>query len=149
MIKFDTSHAHLQENIFDYQQAVTLAHTQLHEKSGAGNDFVGWVEWPNSYDHEEFERIKQAAARTAWKASAMCCVVCGIGGSYLGARAAIEMMRWAVLSRPEPEVIFIGNTFSSTYFKQVDSVYSRIRKSFLTSFPNPARRPKRRWRSEC
>ena len=48
MIKFDTSHAHLQENIFDYQQAVTLAHTQLHEKSGAGNDFVGWVEWPNS-----------------------------------------------------------------------------------------------------
>ena len=63
MIKFDTSHAHLQENIFDYQQAVTLAHTQLHEKSGAGNDFVGWVEWPNSYDHEEFERIKVAAKR--------------------------------------------------------------------------------------
>ena len=91
MIKFDTSHAHLQENIFDYQQAVTLAHTQLHEKRGAGNDFVGWVEWPNSYDHEEFERIKAAAKRLEGQCDVL--LVCGIGGSYLGARAAIEMMR--------------------------------------------------------
>ena len=65
MIKFDTSHAHLQENIFDYQQAVTLAHTQLHEKSGAGNDFVGWVEWPN---------LKESRRQpNGWKVSATCC----------------------------------------------------------------------------
>ena len=118
MIKFDTSHAHLQENIFDYQQAVTLAHTQLHEKSGAGNDFVGWVEWPNSYDHEEFERIKAAAKRLEGQCDVL--LVCGIGGSYLGARAAIEMMR-GLYCQTKPEVIFIGNTFSSTYFKQVEA----------------------------
>ena len=118
MIKFDTSHAHLQENIFDYQQAVTLAHTQLHEKSGAGNDFVGWVEWPNSYDHEEFERIKVAAKRLEGQCDVL--LVCGIGGSYLGARAAIEMMR-GLYCQTKPEVIFIGNTFSSTYFKQVEA----------------------------
>ena len=117
MIKFDTSHAHLQENIFDYQKAVTLAHTQLHEKSGAGNDFVGWVEWPNSYDHEEFERIKAAAKRLEGQCDVL--LVCGIGGSYLGARAAIEMMR-GLYCQNKPEVIFIGNTFSSTYFKQVE-----------------------------
>ena len=118
MIKFDTSHAHLQENIFDYQQAVTLAHTQLHEKSGAGNDFVGWVEWPNSYDHEEFERIKAAAKRLEGQCDVL--LVCGISGSYLGARAAIEMMR-GLYCQARPEVIFIGNTFSSTYFKQVEA----------------------------
>lgn len=139
MIKFDTSHAHLQENIFDYQQAVTLAHTQLHEKSGAGNDFVGWVEWPNSYDHEEFERIKAAAKRLEGQCDVL--LVCGIGGSYLGARAAIEMMR-GLYCQARPEVIFIGNTFSSTYFKQVEAyiqdkeiVLNVISKSGTTTEP--------------
>ena len=88
------------------------------KKSGAGNDFVGWVEWPNSYDHEEFERIKVAAKRLEGQCDVL--LVCGIGGSYLGARAAIEMMR-GLYCQTKPEVIFIGNTFSSTYFKQVEA----------------------------
>lgn len=117
MIKFDTQHAHLHESIFDYQEAVTQAHTQLHEKNGAGNDFVGWVDWPLNYDHEEFERIIKAADRVKDKCDVL--LVCGIGGSYLGARAAIEMIR-GLYSRKKPEIIFIGNTFSSTYTRQVE-----------------------------
>lgn len=117
MIKFDTQHAHLHESIFDYQEAVTQAHTQLHEKTGSGNDYVGWVDWPLNYDHEEFERIIKAADRVKDKCDVL--LVCGIGGSYLGARAAIEMIR-GLYSRNKPEIIFIGNTFSSTYTRQVE-----------------------------
>ncbi len=118
MIKFDFQHAHLNENLKDYQEAVTLAHTQLHEKTGAGNDFVGWVDWPLNYDHEELERILATAQSLRGRFDVL--LVCGIGGSYLGARAAIEMIR-GLYCPDKPEVIFIGNTFSSTYFKQVEA----------------------------
>ena len=81
MIKFDFQHAHLNENLKDYQEAVTLAHTQLHEKTGAGNDFVGWVDWPLNYDHEELERILATAQSLRGRFDVL--LVCGIGGSYL------------------------------------------------------------------
>ncbi len=70
--------------------AVEEAHHRLHNRSGAGNDFLGWLEWPTHYDKEEFSRIKKAAAKI--QADSDVLVVIGIGGSYLGARAAIEML---------------------------------------------------------
>ena len=85
-------------------------------KECLGNDYVGWVEWPNTYDQEEFARIKQTAARMREMCDVF--VVCGIGGSYLGARAAIEMIN-GLYANKKPEIIFIGNTFSSTYIAQV------------------------------
>lgn len=116
MIKFDTTHAFLKEDIKSYQEQVNIAHEQLLNKTGKGNDFVGWVEWPNNFDKEEFERLKQVASDIRNKCEVF--VVCGIGGSYLGARAAIEMMR-GLYANDKVEVIFLGNTFSSTYIAQV------------------------------
>ncbi|MEA4874733.1 glucose-6-phosphate isomerase [Anaerorhabdus sp.] len=118
MIQFDSSHAFLKENILDYQPKVNEIHQMIMNKTGAGNDFLGWVDWPNTYDKEEFERILKVAANVKDKAEVL--LVCGIGGSYLGARAAIEMIQ-GLYSGNKTEVIFIGNTFSSTYFKQVEN----------------------------
>ena len=118
MITLDTTHAFLKEDVKDYQDVVTTYHDQLMTRTGKGNDFVGWVEWPNNYDLEEFSRIKEVAKKIREKCDV--CIVCGIGGSYLGARAAIEMMNGLYPSE-KPEMIFMGNTFSSTYIAQVMS----------------------------
>ncbi len=118
MIKFDSTHAFLKEDILSYQDKVTKCHTELLEKTGAGNDFLGWVEWPNQYDKDEFKRIIEVANKVRNKAEVL--LVCGIGGSYLGARAAVEMIQ-GLYPDGKTEIIFIGNTFSSTYFKQVEN----------------------------
>ena len=116
MIKFDATHAFLKESLSAYQEQVTACHEALMNKSGKGNDYVGWVEWPNQYDKNEIERIKECAKRMREQCEVF--IVCGIGGSYLGARAAIEMMN-GLYGKKEPEIIFMGNTFSSTYIAQV------------------------------
>ncbi|SJZ94970.1 glucose-6-phosphate isomerase [Anaerorhabdus furcosa] len=117
MIQFDSTHAFLKEDILSYQDKVNQCHEALMSKTGAGNDYLGWVEWPYQYDKEEFERILKVAENVKDKAEVL--LVCGIGGSYLGARAAIEMIQ-GLYPKNKTEVIFIGNTFSSTYFKQVE-----------------------------
>ncbi len=94
---------------------VQLAHEQLHNKTGMGNDFTGWVELPTDYDHEEFARIKKAAAKIISDSDVF--IVIGIGGSYLGARAAIEFLKspmYNEMSKKTPSVYFIGNSISST-----------------------------------
>ena len=116
MMKFDSTQAFLKEEIESYQADVTRIHKMIHEKTGAGNDFLGWVDWPVNYDKEEFERIVALGERMKDKAD--CIVVCGIGGSYLGARAAIEMIQGLYPDNGK-EVVFVGNTFSSTYVSQV------------------------------
>lgn len=116
MMKLDESHALLKEDIASYQSEVTRISKMIHEKTGAGNDFLGWENWPESYDKEEFERMISLSAKLKDKAE--CLVVCGIGGSYLGARAAIEMIQ-GLYPNLKTEVIFVGNTFSSTYMSQV------------------------------
>ncbi len=116
MMKLDSTQAFLKEEIESYQADVTRIHKMIHEKTGAGNDFLGWVDWPVSYDKEEFERIVALGERMKDKAD--CIVVCGIGGSYLGARAAIEMIQGLYPDNGK-EVVFVGNTFSSTYVSQV------------------------------
>lgn len=117
MLKFSTENAFLNEDILSYQDKVSVCHEQLMTKTGLGNDFVGWVEWPNNFDKEEFARIKKAAEDIRNKCEVF--LVCGIGGSYLGARAVIEMVNGLYPEKNGPEVIFIGNTFSSTYIAQV------------------------------
>lgn len=116
MMKLDSTQAFLKEEIESYQADVTRIHKMIHEKTGAGNDFLGWVDWPVNYDKKEFERIVALGERMKDKAD--CIVVCGIGGSYLGARAAIEMIQGLYPDNGK-EVVFVGNTFSSTYVSQV------------------------------
>ncbi len=117
MIKFDASHAFLNEDVLSYQQAVTRVHNSLNDKTCKGNDFIGWLDWPVNYDKEEFARLLSVANTV--KPICEVLLVCGIGGSYLGARSAVEMIK-GLYPENGPEVIFIGNTFSSTYFKQIE-----------------------------
>ena len=101
---------HEYENI---QTAVSAAHRQIVERNGAGNDFLGWIDLPENYDKEEFARIKVAAEKI--KKSCDVLVVIGIGGSYLGARAAIEFVKSPVynnLKKDTPDIYFAGNTIS-------------------------------------
>ncbi len=98
----------------------------LVSKEGAGNDFLGWIDLPVNYDKEEFARIKLAAEKI--KNDSEVLLVIGIGGSYLGARAAIEFLRhsfYNVVSkeiRKTPEIYFVGNSISSTYMKHLIDV---------------------------
>ena len=78
---------------------IKKAHKTLTEKSGAGNDFLGWVDLPENYDKEEFERIKKAAEKI--RSDSQVLIVIGIGGSYLGARAGIRPSRQAIYNRHE------------------------------------------------
>ena len=116
MIQFNGEYAFLKEEITSYQPEVTRIHHMIHEKSGAGSDYLGWVDLPKNYDHQEFEKIKALAASLKGRFDTL--VVCGIGGSYLGTAAALDMLR-GVYPNTKPEVIFIGNTFSSNYMAQV------------------------------
>ena len=93
----------------------------LLDKSGAGNDFLGWLDLPVDYDKEEFARIQAAAKKIQGESDVL--VVIGIGGSYLGARAAIEFVKGQMYNgvREEgiPEVYFVGNNISSSYINDV------------------------------
>ena len=98
----------------------------LVSKTGAGNDFLGWIDLPVAYDKEEFARIKKAAAKIQSDSEVL--LVIGIGGSYLGARAAVEFLRhsfYNVVSkeiRKTPEIYFVGNSISSTYIRHLMDV---------------------------
>lgn len=103
--------------------AVRAAHETLASKSGLGNDFLGWVNLPTDYDKEEFARIKKAAEKI--KSDSKVLIVIGIGGSYLGARAAIEALKSTLynsLKKDTPEIYFVGNSISPTYLNEVISL---------------------------
>lgn len=114
-------------NDVDLMKQPTLdARDLLVSKTGAGNDFLGWIDLPVNYDREEFARIKKAAEKIQKDSEVL--LVIGIGGSYLGARAAIEFLRhsfYNVVSkeiRKTPEIYFVGNSISSTYIKHLMDV---------------------------
>jgi len=112
-----------EKEIDQLESAVMGAHEAIHNHTGAGNDFLGWVELPTDYDKEEFSRIRKATAKIQSDSDVL--LVIGIGGSYLGARAAIEMLNHNfnnLLSKEErqaPQVFFVGNSISSTYVKEL------------------------------
>ena len=102
---------------------VKAAHELLHSGTGLGNDFIGWVTLPTDYDKEEFARIKAAAGRI--KKNSDVFIVIGIGGSYLGARAAIEFLksdRYNDLKKDTPNIYFTGNSISSTALAELVSI---------------------------
>ncbi|HIV87250.1 MAG TPA: glucose-6-phosphate isomerase [Candidatus Pygmaiobacter gallistercoris] len=100
---------------------VQTAHDQLTAHTGPGNDFLGWLDLPVNYDKEEFERIKKAAAKIRSDSDVL--VVIGIGGSYLGARAAIEGMTSQLYNETaSTKIYFCGNSISSSYLKTILSL---------------------------
>ena len=109
---------------------VKLAHDQLHSGTGLGNDFIGWVDLPVNYDKEEFARIKAAAQKIISDTDVL--IVIGIGGSYLGARAAIEFLTspyYNNLKKDTPDIYFIGNSISGAALKDVISLCEGTRVS--------------------
>lgn len=128
-VTFDYSKAaqFISEHEVENMKKLTLdAKEVLVGKSGAGNDFLGWIDLPVDYDKEEFARIKEAAKRIQNDSEVL--LVIGIGGSYLGARAAIEFLRHGFYNmvdksiRKTPEIYFVGNSISSTYIKHLIDV---------------------------
>ena len=103
--------------IFGKKSAILEAYEVLTKKTGAGNDFLGWVNWSKEYDKEEYSRIKKAAEKIRKDSEVL--VVIGIGGSYLGAKAVIEAMKPYFKTEKEVEIIFAGHTLSSTYASQL------------------------------
>lgn len=125
-ISFDYSNAlsFINENeITILSPFIKNAHQMLHNKTGPGSDFTGWVDLPQNYDKAEFARIKEAAGKIRSDSDAL--VVIGIGGSYLGARAAIEALSHTFHNllpgdrRGAPEIYFVGNSISSTYIAEL------------------------------
>ena len=128
-VTFDYSKAaqFISDHEVEYMKKLTLdAKELLVSKTGAGNDFLGWIDLPMDYDKEEFARIKEAAKRIQSDSEVL--LVIGIGGSYLGARAAIEFLRHSFYNmvdksiRKTPEIYFVGNSISSTYIKHLIDV---------------------------
>lgn len=148
-IKFDYSKAlkfFNQSEIDCMQSYIDVAHDMIHNKTGLGNDFLGWVDLPKNYDKEEFNRIKRVSEKI--KSDSDVLLVIGIGGSYLGARAAIEMIGHSFRNnllksdRKSPEIYFVGNNISSTYImdlfdiiKDKDISINVISKSGTTTEP--------------
>lgn len=99
---------------------VELSNNMLHNKTGAGNDFTGWVDLPFNYDKDEFERIKKAGEKIRNNSKVL--IVIGIGGSYLGGRAALEFIKspnYNLKAKDTPEIYFAGNNISSDYLQDI------------------------------
>ena len=110
MIKVDLSKAKLTESMESYKEQVAQIHDMIHNKTGQGSDFLGWVDLPVNYDKAEVEAIKAKVNELKDEIDVL--LVCGIGGSYLGARAAIEALNGLYPTNPV-QIIYIGNTFLS------------------------------------
>ena len=107
-----------QEELDNMQAQVSAAHDVLTNKTGAGNDFLGWVDLPVDYDKEEFDRIKKAAAKIREDSDVL--IVVGIGGSYLGAKAAIDFLTGPFYNyTAKPQIIFAGNNISPNYLNSI------------------------------
>ena len=125
-IKFDYSIAQpfINSNVVEnMQDAVGFAHHLLHSRQGSGNEYTGWLNWPQEYDRAEYTRIKEIAAKIRNKVEVF--IVIGIGGSYLGAKSAIDLLKNSFYnqlskdSRKSPEIYFAGNNISATYLSRL------------------------------
>ena len=114
------------EEVKNMNAGVECAKEVLTSRTGAGNDFLGWIDLPVDYDKDEFARIKKAAAKIQSDSDVL--LVIGIGGSYLGARAAIEFLTHSFYNvldkgtRKTPQIFFVGNSISSKYIKDLQDV---------------------------
>ena len=126
MTGFDYSNAmkFVRDHEVESMKVIALnAAERLKSRKGEGNDFLGWIDLPVNYDREEFNRIKMAAKRIQSDSDVL--LVAGIGGSYLGARAAIEFLRHGFYNeqtkdaRKTPQIYYIGNSMNGTYIQDV------------------------------
>ncbi len=119
MIKINQKHAvsFLNDDASQVEKRVKVIHKMIHEKTGRGNDFLGWLDLPLNYDKAEYKQILASADKIRKQSQVL--VVIGIGGSYLGAKAALEMLRPAFLNQGDLEVLFLGHQISAAYTKSL------------------------------
>ena len=135
-----------EEELTNIHDQVRLADEQLRKGTGAGSDYLGWVDLPTAYDKEEFARVEKSANKIKNDSDVL--VVIGIGGSYLGAKAALDFLNHTFYNlldkddRKTPQIIFAGNNISSTYLSdlveyvsQKDFSINIISKSGTTTEP--------------
>lgn len=158
-VSFDYSNAlwFIEESeINQLQPIVNQKHEELHRKLGTHQAYLGWIDWPLSYDKQEFERIKTTAAKIRERCDVF--LIIGIGGSYLGAKAAITMLKHTFFNqlskekRNAPEIYFVGQNLSSTYLNHIlelmegkEVCVNVISKSGTTTEPAIAFRIIRHW----
>ncbi|MGN1261704.1 MAG: glucose-6-phosphate isomerase, partial [Candidatus Enteromonas sp.] len=116
MIKVSDAHVLRAVSYASYAKEVAQINEGIRARSLEGSDYLGWADYPSTYDKEEFARIQKAAAYIRENFEVL--VVCGIGGSYLGARAAIEGIQ-GLYRKDSLEIIFMGQTFAPSYVAQV------------------------------
>lgn len=123
-IKFDHNNSFIKGHELEGLGAhLELAHQKLHDKTGLGSDFLGWLDYPSNYDKEEFERVKRAARKI--KRDSDILIVAGIGGSYLGARAVIDALTHSFSDllprekRRAPHILYVGNNLNSNYIMEL------------------------------
>lgn len=112
-----------EKEILNSEEKVKLYHNMLHDKTGQGNEYLGWIDLPNRVDTNEIEKINKVANKIKEQSDVF--IVVGIGGSYLGSRAAMEMLNHSFYNelpkhkRKGPKVYFAGHNISSTYLKNL------------------------------
>lgn len=132
------------DKILDMEKNIIASHKKLYDGTGCGSDFLGWVDLPNNYDKDEFNRIKKASDKIKNDSDVL--LVIGIGGSYLGARAAIELLKspnYNLIDRKgSPQIFFIGNNISAEHISEIitligerDFSVNVISKSGMTTEP--------------
>ena len=124
MVKFDYKNSSINDRmIVELEKEVRTHHERLHENADVEGEFLGWVNLPENYDKEEFERIKKAAEKIQSDSDVL--IVIGIGGSYLGARAVIEALNDCFYNmlpckkRKKPMIVYAGNSLSSNYMNDL------------------------------
>jgi len=156
-LKLDLTKAVAKNEIKQLEPFVQAAHQLLHHKNGAGSEFTGWLDLPDHYpESEEYLQIKEAAKRI--RANSDVLIVIGIGGSYMGAKAAIEYLshtfynQYVQQTKKSPEIYFVGQNLSGKYLKQLldmledkDVSINVISKSGTTTEPAIAFRIFRKW----
>ena len=123
-IQFDYRNAMIEAHEYDYlKPQVLLAHESLHKGNGPGNDYIGWLDYPENYNREEFDRIKGAAEKIRNNSDVL--IVIGIGGSYLGAKTVIDALTHSFYNelpkekRKGPKIYFAGHQISGTYLSEL------------------------------
>ena len=140
LINLDLKYARINSNEFNkYQAKITEIHTKMHNKTALGNDYLGWLDLPNNYNERDVHAIVTLANELRTKYDTL--VIIGIGGSYLGARAVIEAIN-GINNVDKMKIVYLGNTFSSTYtyqvleqLKKANFVVNVISKSGTTTEP--------------
>lgn len=117
MIKIDLNYALDKNRMNKYKDKMNSIYKMINEKTGLGSEFLGWMNWPINYDKNEYQEMKKVASR--WQKEIDYLLVIGIGGSYLGTRAAVDMINGLYPQNQKVKIIYMGNSMSSTYTYQI------------------------------